>query len=62
MAKNPEELKTIFEQLGLQIPEEELYDIATAVKFIDEMRIEVRKLNSSTTEPAHIISFPEAKQ
>lgn len=62
MPKNDQEVKTIFERLGLQIPESELRDVALAVKFLDEMTAEVRKLKSDTTEPAHIVSFPKAKE
>jgi len=45
MTKTHQELKKIFERLGLEIPEVELCDIATAIKFIDEMKNEVRKLH-----------------
>lgn len=62
MTKTHQELKKIFERLGLEIPEIELCDVASAVRFIDEMKTEVRKLHSSRTEPAHTVSFPEAKR
>lgn len=62
MTINDQQLKIIFEQLGLEIPDEELRNIAQGVKFIDEMRSEVRKLKSNSTEPAHTVSFPKDKQ
>lgn len=57
-----QELKTLFNRLGLKVPEAECRDIASAIKYIDEMKDSVRKISSRTTESAHTIPFPEVKR
>lgn len=52
-----QELKIIFDKLGLKISQKELFDLAVGVRYLDDMKTEVRKLRANTIEPAHMISF-----
>ncbi len=47
----PQELKAVFDRLGLNVPETECRDIARAIKHLDEMKASVRKPRSAA-EPA----------
>lgn len=51
------ELKEIFRRLGLEVPDKELVEVQAAVKYIDEMKIEVRKHRETLPLP---IVFPES--
>lgn len=53
------ELDIALEQLGLKVPEAERMDIFKALKFIEEMRILIRKPRFRAVEPANTVSFPK---
>jgi hypothetical protein len=52
------ELDIVLKNLGLKVPEVERIDILAAIKFIEKMKILVRKPCTLVSESAHTGSFP----
>jgi hypothetical protein len=55
------ELDTALTRLGLDVPEKERDEIASAAHFIPEMAARLRPQGgrSVAAEPAHVVRFPE---